>query len=131
MKLFVIATILSSGWNATGNTVAGITGSPGISAGQLTSPFGVALGSGNTLYIADRGNHRIQKWIIGAANGTTICGQSNGISGVALNYLNNPANLVVDASENIYLAEVFNHRVLYWPSGASMGILVAGNSKIF
>lgn len=27
-----------------------------------------------TLYIADSGNHRVQKWLNGASNGTTVAG---------------------------------------------------------
>lgn len=45
-----------------GTTIAGITGSPGSSATQLSSPYGVAVDSNLTLYVADTGNQRIQKY---------------------------------------------------------------------
>jgi hypothetical protein len=109
--------------------VAGITSSPGTGANQLTNPFGVTLGSSNTLYIADRGNNRIQKVLMPASSGTTVAGQWNGTTGVALNYLNQPGNVQIDSSDNIYVTEVFNYRVLFWPNGASSGTIIAGNGK--
>ena len=109
--------------------MAGISASSGTGAHQLTNPFGVTLDSSNALYIADRGNNRIQKWLAGATNGTTVAGQPNGGAGVGLTYFNNPANVQVDSSGNIYVTEVFNHRVLYWPTGGSVGTLVAGTGK--
>ena len=113
----------------TATTAAGITGSAGTGVNQLTNPFGVTLDTSNTLYIADRGNNRIQKWLANASTGTTVAGQSNGVSGPGLNCLNNPANVNIDSSGNVYVTEVFNYRVLFWPSGASSGTLVAGNGK--
>ncbi|CAF4804178.1 unnamed protein product, partial [Rotaria socialis] len=121
------ATIFSSGWNSTGITVAGITGYSGTSADRLTNPFGVKLDEANTIYIADRGNNRVQRWPTGASSGTTVCGQSSGTSGVALNCLNNPGNVEVDSNGNLYVTEIFNYRVLFWPNTTFMGAIVAGN----
>jgi NHL repeat-containing protein len=123
------ATTFIFGWNWTAITAAGITGSSGTGVSQLTNPFGVTLDTSNTLYIADRGNHRIQRWLENASSGTTVAGQSNGVSCPGLNCLNNSANVNIDSSGNIYVTEVFNYRVLFWPSGASLGTLVAGNGR--
>jgi hypothetical protein len=128
---FFAATSFLVGWNLTGVTVAGITGSASTGANQLTNPFGVTVDSSNTLYIADRGNNRVQKWLIGAPNGTTVAGQSNGVAGSALNYLNQPTDVDVDSSGNIYVTAIYNYRVLFWPSGASSGTIVAGNGRRF
>lgn len=116
-------------WNATGITVAGITGSAGVRPQQLRNPFGLLVDQSNNLYIADRGNHRIQKWIKDASNGTTVAGQSNGVSGNGLNSFNHPANVELDANGTIYITEVFNHRVVYWSNGSFSGILVAGTGE--
>ena len=121
--------LFSHYWNYTGITVAGITGSPGTGASQLTNPFGVTLDPSNTLYIADRGNSRIQKWLMSASSGTTVAGQRNGTMGVALNCLNEPGNVEIDSSGNLYITEIFNFRVLFWPNGTSAGTIVAGNGK--
>lgn len=128
MSIFAATSFLFR-WNSTGMTVAGITGSSGTDATQLANPFGVTLDSSNTLYIADRDNNRVQKWLSGASNATTVAGQSSGVSGTGLNCLNQPSNVEVDSTGNIYVTEVYNYRVLFWPSGASSGTLVAGNGR--
>ena len=89
------------------------------------------MDSSNTLYIADRGNNRIQKWSMNALSGTTVAAQVTGVPGAGLNTLNQPGCVKVDSSGNMYIAEVYNYRVLFWPSGASSGILVAGNGRKF
>ena len=123
------ATSFLFAWNSTGITVAGITGSFGTADNQLTNPFGVTLDSLDTLFVADRGNNRVQKWLPGASNGTTVAGQSNGTPGTGLDYLTQPGNVNIDSSGNVYVTEVFNYRVLFWPGGASSGTLIAGNGK--
>jgi len=45
----------------TGTTIAGLRGLPGLNASQLDTPIDLALGSSNTLYIADYVNNRVQK----------------------------------------------------------------------
>ena len=127
----VAATTATHQWNSTGITVAGITGSPGTGVNQLTNPFGATLDSANTLYIADRGNNRIQKWLMAASSGTTVAGQWNGTAGIGSNYLDQPGNVEIDSSGNIYVTEIFNHRILFWASGASSGTIIAGDGKRF
>lgn len=128
---FFVATSFALGWNSTATTVAGITGSFGTNVSQLTNPFGVTLDSSNTLFVADRGNSRIQKWSMNALSGTTVAGQVTGVPGAGLNALNHPACVEVDSSGNMYIAEVYNYRVLFWPSCASSATLLAGNGRTF
>ena len=80
----------------------------------------------NTLYIADRWNNRIQKWVSGAFSGVTVAGQSNAASGIGLNFLNGPCEVILDSSNNLYIADTENHRVVYWAVNATTGTLVAG-----
>ncbi|CAF0762279.1 unnamed protein product [Didymodactylos carnosus] len=136
-------------WNSTGTTVAGMTGSAGASATQLSFPYGLTLDSSNALYIADRDNHRVQKWLTGASTGITVAGQSNGTSGLTLNYLSYPSDVEVDSSSAgalnnqldtpygivhdwssaiLYITDQNNHRVMSYSSGASSGTLVAGGN---
>ncbi|CAF3971782.1 unnamed protein product [Rotaria sordida] len=118
-------------WNSTGITLAGVTGSAGASSTQLSTPYSMTLDSSNTLYIADRNNNRVQKFLTGSSTGTTIAGQSNGTGGAALNYLNYPSDVEVDINGNIYVVDSHNHRVLFLPNGSSSGTIVAGNGKRF
>jgi hypothetical protein len=37
-------------------------GTPGSGDGQFCSPIGVAVGGSGSIYVADQGNHRIQKF---------------------------------------------------------------------
>ncbi|CAF1537585.1 unnamed protein product, partial [Rotaria sp. Silwood1] len=55
--------------------VAGdISGSPGSSSTQLSRPAGLAVDWMGNLYVADGDNHRIQFFLAGESNGTTIAG---------------------------------------------------------
>jgi sugar lactone lactonase YvrE len=128
---FLLATSFAFGWNSTGITLAGVAGSSGTSATQLSNPYGMALDSSNTIYISDRNNSRVQKFLTGSLTGTTVAGQSNGVAGSTLSYLNYPSELEVDSSGNIYVVDSHNHRVLFWPSGSSTGTIVAGSGNRF
>ena len=116
-------------WNSSGTTVAGITGSLGTGANQLHSPSAISVDSSGALYISARDGHRVQKWLPGASNGTTIAGQANGTSGPGLSFLNKPIGLTVDANGDVYVTDTLNHRVVRWTQGASSGTIVAGTGK--
>ena len=95
---------------------SGFSGDGGpATAAQLTSPFGVSLDSAGNIYIADTGNGRIRK-VDTSGVITTIAGKGNGSAlgdgGSALNaQLSNPSDVAVDASGNIYIADVGNNAV--------------------
>ncbi|CAF4879537.1 unnamed protein product, partial [Rotaria socialis] len=72
---------------------------------RLSNPWTIVLDSSNALYIADQGNNRIQKWIIGYSTGTTVAGQTNGVAGATSYYLNQPNGVYVDTNSNIYVAD--------------------------
>ncbi|MBE9562205.1 MAG: DUF11 domain-containing protein, partial [Proteobacteria bacterium] len=96
-----------------GNGTLGIGGDNGPAVlAQLNFPRGLAIAE--DLYIADSDNHRIRK--VAAGNITTIAG--NGSLGFAgdgslakLSILNNPTAVVVDSSNNLYLADTNNQRI--------------------
>ena len=46
-----------------GTTIAGITGVSGRNATTLLTPYGIRLDSQLNIYVADSGNHRIQKFL--------------------------------------------------------------------
>ncbi len=123
-----LAATTSLRWNSTGITVAGQSDIAGTSNNLLNSPAGIAFDPSYTaLYIAEANNHRVQKWIPGASTGTTVAGQSDGTSGSSLTHLNSPRDIEVDANENIYVADLYNHRIVMWPNGASIATIIAGN----
>jgi NHL repeat len=109
-----------------GITIAGITGISGAAANELSYPYDLTLDSLDTVYIAERGNNRVQKWLVGASSGSTVAGQASGLSGSGLNYFNRAGGVVVDSNDNLYVTDPFNHRVQYWPNGSTSGTIIAG-----
>ncbi|CAF0930536.1 unnamed protein product [Adineta steineri] len=113
-------------WNASGITVAGVTGMSGINASQLNNPWGLALTYDGTLYVTDCYNNRVQQFVSGSTVGTTVAGDSNGMFSNMLNSLFLPSKIVLDSNENLYIADGFNNRGLYWTKGSNSGVLIAG-----
>ncbi|CAF5160781.1 unnamed protein product, partial [Rotaria magnacalcarata] len=122
----VLIVVTSLKWNATGITVAGVTGISDTTPDKLNKPQGLSIDSNGTLYIADRNNCRVQKWLSGARNGTTVAGQSNGTCGSGPSLLQTPQGVIVDSDGNVYAVDTYNNRVQLWSYGASFGIMVAG-----
>lgn len=94
-------------------TVAGGNGR-GSDPDELNSPHGIALDSEGSLYIADAGNHRIQKVTFdgdGNANAaTTIFGGLG--AGTDANSLNTPWGVVVRSDGSMYVSDTGNERIL-------------------
>ncbi|CAF0757588.1 unnamed protein product [Adineta steineri] len=86
------------------------TGTSGSSSDLLNYPVGVTLDSLGNLYIADRDNHRIQLFLAGQTNGTTIVGVS-GQSGSNNTFLYKPCAVTLDSQRNLYVADTYNNRV--------------------
>jgi len=100
----VISTIAGTG-------VSGYSGDngPGTSA-QLYGPSGVAVDASGNVYIADTYNHRLRRvtpdGTITTIAGTGVCCDSGDNGPAAVARLAYPAALAVDASGNIYIAEL-------------------------
>jgi hypothetical protein len=116
-------------WNTTGTTVAGVTGVSSVAANNLNLPWDFTLDWNYTLYVTDRYNNRVQKFMRGAKNGITIAGMVNGTSGAAMNEFNQPTGIYADSYGNIIVSDVNNNRIQSWASGASTGQTLIGNGK--
>ncbi len=116
-----------------GTGVAGFSGDGGpATAGQLDGPVGVALGPDGSVYISDSLNNRVRKV---APDGTisTIAGSGppdrlGGFSGDDRAQLSAPAELLLDGSGNLYVADFGNARVRVI-SSAGIITTVAGNAQ--
>ncbi|CAF3723043.1 unnamed protein product [Rotaria sp. Silwood1] len=126
LNIFLVPTALLR-WNQTGFTIADISGVPGNGSDKLNTPYDATLDYLNTLYIADANNNRIQKYLIGTSNGTTVCG--NGTSGSSSNQLSSPSYVLVDSNGNIRVADTFNQRIQLFSNGSSSGITIASSGK--
>lgn len=98
----------------------------GTASNLLNTPFGASLDDQNNLYVADANNNRIQKYLFGATNGTTIAGNANGSLGIGLNGLKRPSQVVVASNGNFFIADTLNQRIMMWSTGSISGTLVAG-----
>src|SRR5579872_710915 len=86
-------------------------GSSGVTNGQFTTPYGVAVDASGNLYVADSGNNRIQKFNSGGTWQWSI--PASGVtSGSGTGQFNFPTQLAVDASGNIWVADEGNNRVV-------------------
>jgi len=81
-------------------------GSQGSGDGQFNEPGYLAVDGSGNIYVADKKNHRIQKF---TSNGTflTKWGSQGGGNG----QFNVPLGVAVDSSGNIYVTETGNHRI--------------------
>ncbi|CAF1479472.1 unnamed protein product [Adineta ricciae] len=93
-----------------GTTVAGGYGI-GLNSSQLYNPYDVCVSKSGDIYIADKSNHRIQLWKVGATTGITIIGMT-GITGTNATLLYGPSNVLLSANESfLYVSDNDNNRV--------------------
>jgi hypothetical protein len=102
-------------------TVAG-TGAAGSSPAELRGPRGVAVDDQGALYIADAGNHRVLRWVVGADSGVPI---GTG-EGAGLSEFSSPADVDVTLDGDVVVADTGNNRILRWADGADEGEVLAG-----
>ncbi|WP_010299751.1 NHL repeat-containing protein [Candidatus Odyssella thessalonicensis] len=119
-------------WNIV-STLAGSTGGyaegTGASA-RFNYPYGIAVHSSGTIYVADSANHRIRS--ISSA-GTTSVFAGSGTAGTtegtgASAQFNNPYGVAVDSSGTLYVSEYTNHRIRKITS-AGVTSLLAGSAQ--
>ena len=102
----VVKTSLCSNSNAT-IIVAG-NGTQGSGSYMLFGPNGIFVDQNFTLYVADCYNNRIQRFIVGQLNGTTIAG--NGTNGTISLY--QPTAIILDANGYLYITDYGNSRIV-------------------
>ena len=81
-------------------------GSYGSGDGQFFLPYGVAVDSSGNVYVADCGNHRIQKF-----DSSGVFLTKWGSYGSGDGQLWCPIGIAVDDSDNIYVVEFVNNRI--------------------
>ena len=102
-------------------TLAG-TGLPGFSGdggpanvAKLNAPYGLAVDSAGTVYIADLGNHRVRKvsrdGIIMTVAGTGQAGSGGDGGKASAAQLYSPRNVAIGAIGNVYIAEFDGQRI--------------------
>ncbi|MBI4287202.1 MAG: SBBP repeat-containing protein [Chloroflexi bacterium] len=89
-----------------GGVAAPVWGSYGNGDGQFSGPYGVALDSLGSVYVADQWNHRIQKFS-NSGRFLTKWGSYGSGDGQFIN----PHGVAVDGSGSIYVTDINNHRI--------------------
>lgn len=100
-------TVGASNWTL---VVGSITGSFGSGPTVLRFPWDATFDPMGNVYVADRANHRIQFFLAGRLNATTIAGET-AQSGNSSTRLNRPLSIILDNQLNLYVADTFNNRI--------------------
>ena len=100
----------------------------GNNLNQFNWPSFLFIDREETVYVSDRDNNRVMKWLRGAKEGIIVAGGHG--HGNSLKQLYNPMGLIVNEGGDIYVADCRNHRIMYWPFGSKEGqLVVGGNGK--
>lgn len=108
-------------------TSQGNTDGP-VASAKFYHPYGVAVASDGTVYIADTYNNRIRK--VSGGNASTLAGSSSGNAdgvGAAASF-SQPMDLVVSKAGTIYVADRGNSRVRSVTTGGTVAT-VAGTTS--
>jgi sugar lactone lactonase YvrE len=112
-----------------GSGVAAYTDATGTAA-AFSSPLGVEIGPDGSAYVADTGNHRIRKIAPGGLV-TTLAGSGKpGFYDAAgtLAWFNSPADLAMDASGTLYVADRDNHAIRIIAKDGAVSTLAGGGA---
>ncbi len=110
----------------------------GLSASSLFDPWGLAVDASGGLYVADYVNSRVLFYPAGSTTATRVYGQngsftSNSVNlgGVSADSLSQPTGVALDASGDLYVADIFNNRVLFYPNNSTTATRVYGQNGSF
>lgn len=102
-------------------------GGGAVNSSGFNGPRGAAIDTDNNLYVADSENNRVLKFDAPLTDGeaaTAVLGQttytSNG-DGTTGSQMHFPIDLALDSHNNLYVSDMFNHRVLAFAVGFSNG----------
>ena len=129
MSMWLIL-IITASRNSTHGTFLATWGSEGSEDGQFNSPYGIAVDGSGKVYVADSGNHRIQKF---SSKGIFLA--TWGSNGLRNGQFDSPHGIAVDGSGNVYVADSGNHRIQKFnPDGtflATWGSQGSGNGQFY
>lgn len=98
-----------------GTGIAGYSGDNALASNaQLSLPSGIAV-EGSSIYVSEIGNHTVRRFTVGGAIETIVGTGTTGFIGdngaASLAKLSQPADITLDSSGNLYIADSANHRI--------------------
>lgn len=113
----------------------GTTNFGGLSAQSLSDPRGIVRDRNNLLYIFDTNNNRLLSYSETSTTAIDVIGQNNifttNTSGLSASKFDSPFSVVFDSSNNLYVADLYNNRVLFFPSNQKTATVVYGQQGSF
>ena len=110
----------------------------GVSANSLADPVGIVLDGSGNLYVADYGNSRVLFYPAGSTTATRVYGQGGSftsntanLGGISANSLNQAQSVALDSSGDLYVADIYNNRVLVYPANSTTATQVYGQGGSF
>jgi hypothetical protein len=104
----VVTIPLRSAWNTTTTVAGDPAGTSGSSPTKLNRPHGIFVDRFFSLYVADAGNNRIQRFLAGQNSAVTLIGPGS----TTTMTLNEPRAVILDYSGYIFVADTGNHRII-------------------
>ncbi|CAF3873393.1 unnamed protein product [Rotaria sp. Silwood1] len=109
-------------------TIAGFTSTGGAGLSEFNNPTSMFIDLNGTMYILDRDNYRVVKWLPGQPLGFTVAGGHG--TGTTLDKIGESYAIYLDDQSNIYISEYGNHRITKWLNGnLAAGIRVCVSIK--
>ncbi|TGK89354.1 hypothetical protein EHQ23_02905 [Leptospira bourretii] len=86
---------------------------------NLSGPMGITLDSEGGLYVVDTNNNRVLYFPVGSTVASRVYGQPNFTTNTpgtaSATTLSGPTKVALDQSENLYVSDSGNHRVVVYP----------------
>ena len=98
-----------------------------ISLGRYSDGQFIFVAGDGTVYVSDRSNSRVVKWVRGAKEVIVVAGF--GGRGSNITQLDAPHGIVVDGRGTIYVADKGNGRLIRWRNGEKEGEILFGGKK--
>jgi len=80
--------------------------------GHFCRPTGLAFDTAGRMYVSDSQNHRVQ--VFSFSGGTPVYSTTIGVTGTSggdNDHFNEPTQIVIDSSDDLYVADMANHRI--------------------
>ena len=120
-------------WEKNGTNPRLVAGVTGVATGP---PSNRTFGAGQSLavdhlafvYVSDSSNNRVLRFPPNTSNGTSaVFTYGTGLAGFGYMGFQSPQGIHVDDNQNLFIADMTNHRIQKWPFDACAAITVAGS----